>query len=278
MYRQYAAPWVPSDINAQIKTMSMQEMGALFGSHPLGMAVRPNGSPFYPAKIPDLIGIGDRKWIDHTGTHRNRGIGDLMRYAALISCCDSMDFGQYRLLDERQHRMVYRFPDELLYALATYIESIPPPPNPNPFDSLAEAGSKLFVREGCSGCHVPPLYTSNKLTPVKGFTPSEEAMNSGDVLNFSLGTDPNLALKTRKGTGYYKVPSLKGVWYRGLYLHDGAVNSLEDMFDSARLRDDYVPSGFKGYNITHRAVPGHPFGLKLTPTEKEQLLVFLRTL
>ncbi len=99
-----------------------------------------------------------------------------------------------------------------------------------------------------------------------------------DLLKFSVGTDPNMALKTRKGTGYYKIPSLKGVWYRRLYLHDGAVASLEDMFDPARLRDDYVPTGFKGFKITHRAVVGHEFGLRATPQERADLLAFLRTL
>jgi hypothetical protein len=37
-----------------------------------------NGSILFPAKIPDLIGIKDRKYIDHTATHLHRGIGDLM--------------------------------------------------------------------------------------------------------------------------------------------------------------------------------------------------------
>jgi len=36
---------------------------------------------------------------------------------------------------------------------------------------------------------------------------------------------------TRKGTGYYKVPSLRGLWYRGPYEHDGSVATLEDWFD-----------------------------------------------
>src|SRR4030095_1529870 len=66
-------------------------------------------------------------------------------------------------------------------------------------------------------------------------------------LPISVGTDPGLALKTRKGTGLYKVPSLKGVWYRGLLSHDGSVATLEDWFDLARLRVDYIPRGFKGY-------------------------------
>ena len=78
-------------------------------------------SPFYPAKAPDLIGIKDRKYIDHTATHRLRGVGDLMRYAALISCCDNAEFGPYHMLTDKGRRIVYRFPDELLFALGQYI-------------------------------------------------------------------------------------------------------------------------------------------------------------
>jgi len=63
-------------------------------------------------------------------------------------------------------------------------------------------------------CHTPPLYTNNKLTLAKGFTPPEDKPESLDVLPISVGTDPGLALATRKGTGYYKVPSLKGLWYQ----------------------------------------------------------------
>jgi hypothetical protein len=94
----------------------------------------------------------------------------------------------------------------------------------------------------------------------------------------SVGTDPSLALKTRKGTGLYKVPSLKGVWYRGMYNHDGSVTTLEEWFDPARLRADFVPSGFKGYKVTSRAVPGHTFGLKLSAEDKAALIAFLKTL
>jgi hypothetical protein len=50
------------------------------------------------------------------------------------------------------------------------------------------------------------------------------------------GTDPNLALKTRRGTVYFKVPSPKGVWYRSMFEHNGSVASLEDWFDARRLR------------------------------------------
>ena len=81
-----------------------------------------------------------------------------------------------------------------------------------------------------------------------------------------------------RGTGYYKVPSLKGVWYRGPFEHMGSVATLEDSFDPRRLRDDYVPTGFQGHRVTTRAVKGHEFGLAMPLEDKEALLAFLRTL
>jgi len=68
------------------------------------------------------------------------------------------------------------------------------------------------------------------------------------------------------------------VWYRNLFGHQGDVASVEDWFDRARLRDDYVPSGWKGLKQTHRAVRGHEFGLNLPELEKRQLIAFLKTL
>ena len=40
-----------------------------------------------------------------------------------------------------------------------------------------------------------------------------------DIVTASVGTDPRYALQTRKATGFYKVPSLKGVCYRGPFEH-----------------------------------------------------------
>ena len=54
--------------------------------------------------------------------------------------------------------------------------------------------------------------------------------------------------------------------------------TLEEWLDPARLNSDYVPTGFKGYDGKARSIPGHPFGLKLTPAEKKDLIAFLRTL
>src|SRR5262249_52170482 len=158
-----------------------------------------------------------------------------------------------------------------------YIYSLTAPENPNKFDRLAKRGQKLFEHEGCAGCHTPPLYTNNKLTPVDGFKLPDDHREKYDVLWASLGTDPRLALMARRGTGYYKVPSLKGVWYRGPFEHNGSVATLEDWFDSSRLKDDYVPTGFRGAGVTSRPVKGHPFGLDLSASDKQALIAFLKT-
>jgi hypothetical protein len=277
-YRQFGVPWIPNDIHEKLKTMSGDELARVFSAQIPGVTDRPNGSPFYIGKVPDLIGIRDRRYIDHTATHRHRGPADIMRYAALVEYSDSMDFGPHRMLSEAQHKMHARWPDEVLYALSQYIYSLEPPRNPNPRDALAAAGEKVFQHAGCAGSHIPPLYTNNKITLAQGFQPPADHPLHADILPMSVGTDPSLALKTRKGTGFYKIPSLKGVWYRGLYGHDGAVSSLEDWFDPAGLRSDYVPTGFKGAGVSTRAVPGHEFGLSLSPPDRKALLAFLRTL
>jgi hypothetical protein len=143
-----------------------------------------------------------------------------------------------------------------LYALALYLYSLQPPPNPNPFDAVAARGQQVFEGERCGTCHTPPLYTNNKLTPAKGFNVPADHLMKYDILPISLGTDPDLTMRTRRGTGYYKVPSLKGVWYRSMFGHSGWCATLEDWFDPHRLDDDYVPTGFKGYQVTHFVTGG----------------------
>src|SRR5262249_54931994 len=150
----------------------------------------------------------------------------------------------FRTLPEASTRV--RYSDAQLYALALYLYSLKPPANPNRFDNLAARGEKVFQQQGCATCHTPPLYTNNKLTPVEGFKVPADHLKRYDILPVSVGTDPALALKTRRGTGYYKVPSLKGVWYRGPFEHNGSVLTLEDWFDPKRLLENYVPTGFKG--------------------------------
>jgi mono/diheme cytochrome c family protein len=278
-YRNYGVPWLRDDIHEQLKNMELPALGRLLGAVVRnGGFPRWGGSVYYPTKIPDLIGFKDRRWIDHTATHQHREIGDLMRYAALVSYAEAYEFGPHKILTESQRRIDARASDAALYALARYIYSLQPPPNPNPLDDQACGGKRIFEQQACGACHTPPLYTNNHLTPAEGFISPKDKPQYLEVMQLSVETDSGLALKTRKGTGYYKVPSLKGLWYRGHYLHDGSVANLEEMFDPDRIKDTHFPGGWKLQGTGNRAIKGHPFGLALDPKERTQLIAFLKTL
>jgi hypothetical protein len=283
--KSYGVPWIKDDASARADRMSVSELASVLEAIPPGSCARQGTSIFYPATIPDLIGVKDRLYLDSTGLVRQRSIGDMMRYAALNQGADELtQYDQFRPAGELPGASTQsRYSDEQLYALALYIYSLKPPDNPNKFTALAQRGYVVFMTEACDACHTPPLYTNNMLLPVSDKLQFVASSNSSlpdpkDILNIPINTDPNLAFNTRRGTGYYKVPSLKGVWYRGPFEHNGSVATLEDWFDPRRLRDDYVPTGFRGYGVTTRPVKGHEFGLNLTDEERTALIAFLRTL
>jgi hypothetical protein len=276
--RQFEMPWLPDDPNRRAQEMSLDELVATGEEIPPGVTARSNTSMFVPPQIPDLIGVEERRYLDHTGLVRHRGIADLMRYSSLVQDMSGYDrYGDLQPLNPDAGHAA-RYSDEQLYALVLYLYSLQPPPNPNRFDAVAVRGKKIFEREGCEHCHTPPLYTNNQLIPVDGFKLPADHKQRFDIMETRVGTDSRYALQTHKGTGYYKVPSLKGVWYRGPFEHNGSVATLEDWFDLARLRNDYVPTGFKGYDGRTRSVKGHRFGLDLSAEEKEALIAFLKTL
>ena len=212
-----------------------------------------------------------------------------MRYAALNQGGDGLasfdgfipaDLPAFKTLPDPADpvKVGGRYSDEQLYALALYVYALNAPPNPDKLNRAATRGQIIFNREGCGRRHTAPLYSNNKLTPARGFTVPKDHLAKYDILPMSVGTDPGLTMETRRGTGYYKVPSLRGVWYRSMFGHSGWCATLEDWLDAARVNDDYVPTGFKPYGAKTYAVKGHPFGLSLSPEEKKDLIAFLKTL
>ncbi len=290
-----APPPFPDDI-------AVEDVVASLRAIPPGALARHGTSMTSPVQVPDLIGIADRRYFDRTGLGRHRGPGDLMRYAALNQGMDFLsehdgfvpDMAVLEGLPEsdpppgvptraeieaqlREPANLFRYSDEQLYALALYLYDLSPPANPNPREAQALLGEKVFEREKCARCHTPPLYTSNELVPVRGFDAPEHLRETERIRSSGIGVDPTLTLTTRRGTGFYKTPSLKGVWYRGPFEHNGSIATLEDWFDSDRLEADYVPTGWNPGGRA-RAVPGHEFGLDLSDEDRAALIAFLRTL
>lgn len=284
MREDYRVPFLKDDPNVGVADLDAEQIAGLYDREPLGVHPRTNTSLLYPVKISNLIGIQDLKFFDHTATAHNRGVTDLMRYAGSIAdVTDALTLygdspqDHLNLANMGLGSGIHRTPDALLFALAKYIYSLQPPANPNPMDDEAKAGQKVFLKGVCSECHTPPLYTSNKLTLALGFEPTDAEKKDLPIINQSLGTDPGLALKTRKGTGFYRVPTLRMVWMDKCFLHDCSVGTLEELFDPNRLKPDFRASNWTPSTPPH-AVKGHDYGLDLSPTERAQLIKFLKTL
>jgi hypothetical protein len=296
----HGAPWLRPDPLENLGDKSVEDLASAHELIPPGVLARHGTGLWSPVQVPDLIGIQHRKHLDRTGRVRHRDTGDLMRYAALNQgLSDVARYGVFRPVAARNKDFLDELPppgqagvsllpgrysDAQLFALAKYLYSLKPPENPNlprtEVDRHSVArGEGVFQRLRCARCHSGDQYTNNKLTPVDGFTVPGEHRERYDILEESVGTDPTLALATRRGTGYYKVPSLRGVWYRGPFEHNGSIATLEDWFDSRRLQKDYEPTGWKGPAGTKtRAVPGHRFGLNLPLDDRKALIAFLKTL
>jgi hypothetical protein len=245
-----------------------------------GVAMRPGFSYLDPPKIADLIGVRDRRYLDLTVRLVHRSVGDIARYGSMCWASNYFFSKDDRIPDAAVSAVSdsMRYSDEEAYIFAQYVYSLEPPRNPNKPSALSKAGKAVFEREGCPACHTPPLYTNNKIIPAGDFQPPADHRAKYDILDTRIGTDPAAAVDSLRGRGYYKVPSLKGVWYRGPFTHNGTIETLEDWFDPNRLRNYYVPTGYRALGTHERVVPGHLFGLSLNPRDKAALFAFLYTL
>lgn len=177
--RFFGAHWIRPDPTAPLSEKTMADFVAQVATIPPGVNVRQDTSAMYPVQIPDLIGVKDRLYLDHTGLQQQRSLVDLMRYDAINNFIEEIaDYTGFRpaTLSARlpDLKELSRASDRELYALALFLYSLKPPPNPNRLDARAPEGKKVFEREGCTVCHTPPLYTNNMTTPAIGFKVPEQ--------------------------------------------------------------------------------------------------------
>jgi hypothetical protein len=133
---------------------------------------------------------------------------------------------------------VVRPPRKLVFALVVYLlslsEALPAVPVDTP-------GRAIFDAQ-CADCH-----RGDGLV--------------GDAISLDeIGTPPDVGLSSDRGTGAYRIPSLRGLGDRGALMADGSVPDLETLLDA------------------DRESPGHRFGVELEPSKRNDLLLFLRAL
>lgn len=175
------------------------------------------------AAITDLRAISWQSHLHHAGTLRNGLLPLATRIETLMMTSNPS----------------YRPPREVAFALAFYLWSMDPPATAD----ATERGADLFATH-CARCHHADGTTG---PPV----PLE-----------TIGTDAAVGRSTARGTGHWRVPSLRGAGTRTQLLHTGDVDGLDALLDPDRLD----------------RVPGHPFGTSLPAEDRSALADFVRSI
>src|SRR5262249_59771539 len=111
-------------------TMSLEQFLAAGDAIPPGVTARSHTSMLLPPQIPDLIGVKDRRFLDHTGLVLHRDIGDLMRYSALVQ--DATGLARYGQTEPPPPtRRATRHSDQHPNAPALISYSLTPPQHPH---------------------------------------------------------------------------------------------------------------------------------------------------
>ena len=193
-----------------------------------------------PVTIPALWGLRAQRWLTQAGTiHQDSPLALAIRQ-------------ETQLIDSNHQRV--RPPRELAWALAMFVYSLSPPAHPTePTPSVAR-GEAVFSAH-CRRCH------------------SNAAYGGAPIAAATIGTDPRLATGGGRGTGSYRAPPLLAVRDGAPYLHQGAVSSLAELLDPARLEASYTAG-----RLGPGPIAGHRAGTELSSADREALLAFLATL
>ena len=128
------------------------------------------------------------------------------------------------------------------HAVLAYLESLEPPPNPfrnsdGTLSQAAERGKRVFEsrQAGCANCHSGEYFTDGKIHDV-GLGSAEDRYDG------------------------YNTPSLRGVYRKVRFLHDGRAKSLEEV-----LADEHAPEKVAGEE-------------PLSPSQLSDLVEYLKSL
>ena len=214
-----------------------------------GKAQRPDGT-IKPDLIPSAYGMQGIELTTYTGW------GDISYWNNMLAVNEIHDTGNFsdpRLNDAAKYPIatengLYNITvsNDLvtakLPALREYQLSLDPPVPPvSSYDKAsADLGKALFTgKANCASCHKAPIFADNVL-----HTPEEMGID-----NFEASRSP---------TGKYRTTPLRGLFARakGGFYHDGRFATLNDVVNH--------------YN--------DHFGLDLTPTEKDNLVEYLKSI
>lgn len=255
----------------------------------LSAALLNSPQPYAPIKFGLVWNVSQRPWVHWDGNTRSPIARNLLASLGLGAPL----FG---------HRADLNFAD--VKRQTDLSEKIQPPHYPFAIDqSVVQRGGKLFA-DRCARCHTGPE-TDQRLHPFDevGTDPLRANLfnqRQADGFNKFLaelelvGYEPPREPGVRT-TGKYFAPTLGGVWARSPYLHNGSVRTMADLlrapneraktFHRGSTRFDPAMMGYTdegAYLFDTRTAgnsnAGHPYGTELSPSAKQELLEYLKTL
>ena len=212
---------------------------------------------------------------------RHRDIGDLMRYCTLVQDISSRDRYGEPQPHHSENGHSERYGDEQLYALPElYLYSLRAPQSLNRYDATAARGEAVFQHAGCGFVPHAAFVYQQQTHSGRRLRPTRRTQATIRCNGNAHRHGPALCARNPQRHWLLQGSVTQGSLVPGSpSCHNGSVATLEDWFDPARLRDDYVPTGFKGYDGRARSVKGHPFGLDLSRRRNQKGLIrFLKTL
>lgn len=226
------------------------------------------------------------------------GRGDFGRFLMASNLLTVNDTSESRTVDEHM-------PD-----LLAYLYSIEPPKYTRPINEEKAAAGKVIFTKNCASCHgeygdlkkFPNLLIPESIIKTDSLLYKSNYSNPQFVnwFNQSWFTTGDHPAQLQPFSGYI-APPLDGIWITAPYLHNGSVPTLEALLNS-KLRPQYWSRDFKnpvydyekaGWKYTTQQSPGkgiydtdkpgygnygHYFGDKLTDSERNAVIEYLKTL
>jgi cytochrome c peroxidase len=153
----------------------------------------------------------------------------------------------------------------------------------NALSPAAKKGLQLFssARLNCAACHSGLYFTTATLTTnIDSIYFNTGLYNAGNSNRYPAA-DNGLAAFTGKAddAGKFKTPSLRNAALTAPYMHDGSVNTLNEVIDIYERGGRNITSGplaGDGYRNSHKSKLLK--GFSISPEEKKQVLAFLYAL
>jgi hypothetical protein len=160
------------------------------------------------------------------------------------------------------------WPDERFEPLLDYLTSLRAPPStaPPPATSV-EWGGALFASRGCLGCHDGPRGSGRKLYDYAEIGTDDALQRYTDP---DLDGIPCCGIKFEPGdivSHQLKSPRLVGLWGQQRFLHNGSLDSLEQL-----LCLDARPDAPE---LAYRTI-GHKYGCDAPEDERRAIVDYLK--